>query len=412
MKQKIGQRFTNLIKNVMLILIPIFLPLLFFIRIFFIIFPNKYKKQFISTRQFIYHKTKYSMSHKDGVLRSYELEPAIKDYDNFMHIGARFLPYTMYFHYSNFESPTINTDILGFRYSYKGKEKFSPANLPPSNSINLFIGGSTALGVGATNDKFTIPSYLSTLRNEYWLNLGGRGYNATQEALLFMMHYPKFRDIKKVIVFSGINTLALEGMPEEFTSDHGKYYYSYEFQYYMNMYNEDLKKKQDTYSDNLLYKKEVSNSIKDFNPTEKIINDAESLLSRRIITAGENIIQSLYNLKLLLVPFNVSPIFILQPMAYWIKDTLSPQEKDLFLAADASPNNFYRLFSKVLQKEVHKPFYYYLKNKCEKLDIECFDMNEFLKESDFINEFIFVDRVHFNNFGHMEIARIINTKIL
>lgn len=45
------------------------------------------------------------------------------------------------------------------------------------------------------------------------------------------------------MVLSGINTLALEGIPDEFASEHGRYYYSFEFNHYMNKFNQDMQRK-------------------------------------------------------------------------------------------------------------------------------------------------------------------------
>lgn len=143
------------------------------------------------------------LSHQEAVLEVYKYTPQIKDYDRFMHCGARWLPYTMYFHEKNFVSDAVNTDALG--------------------------------------------SQLAEVTGEVWLNFAGRGYNATQELIMFLMHQDKFTKINRVVVLSGINTLALEGIPEEFSSDHGRYYYSFEFQHYMNKFNEDMKRKKDSF---------------------------------------------------------------------------------------------------------------------------------------------------------------------
>ena len=69
------------------------------------------------------HSTeKPALTHHEAVQEVYRWTPQIRDYDRFMHIGARWVPYTMYFHEKMFRSPTINTDALGFRYTeFDGK---------------------------------------------------------------------------------------------------------------------------------------------------------------------------------------------------------------------------------------------------------------------------------------------------
>ncbi len=38
------------------------------------------------------------LDHKQAIQEVYRWTPQIRDYDNFMHVGARWVPYTMYFH--------------------------------------------------------------------------------------------------------------------------------------------------------------------------------------------------------------------------------------------------------------------------------------------------------------------------
>ena len=59
-----------------------------------------------------------------------------------------------------------------------------------------------------------------------------------------------------------MNSLSLEGMPAKYNSDHGRYYYSFEFEHYMQAYNEDLKRRANTYGDELDKRKGVLQSIK------------------------------------------------------------------------------------------------------------------------------------------------------
>lgn len=361
-----------------------------------------------------------TLSHADAVKELYRLAPHSRDYDEFMHVGARWLPYTMYFHYSNFKSPTINTDALGFRYSHKNESRFSVAELPAETPINLLVGGSTALGVGSTHDKYTASSYLSQETGEIWLNFSGRGYNSIQELLLFLMHQDKFKTINNIVILSGMNTLVLEGIPDHLSSDHGRYYYSFEFQHYMNKYNDDMKRKVNTYGKDLDSRSSLSKKIKSLlsdglstdNPVDLIITDEGTNLEDRIARAANVITKSLYQWSLLLKPFQSSFHFVLQPMAYWIRDYLTKEEQDIFFAIDHCPNNFWRLYKGILGKEVHQPFYQSIKNKCDKFGINCHDMSALLTKSPFVNRNLFVDRVHFNDYGYSEVARLIKEHVL
>lgn len=355
---------------------------------------------------------KEKLSHQEAIQEVYKLTPQIRDYDRFMHIGATWVPYVMYFHEKNFRSKTINTDSLGFRYSVQRDAGYSVGSLAKGQKVNLLVGGSTALGVGATADKFTVASYLSELTGELWLNFSGRGFNSTQEVLLYLVNQTKFSDIGHVIVFSGMNTLALEGIPDEYASEYGRYYYSFEFQHYMNKFNEDMKRKKDSFD--AAQRIPVFKRLKDYlfseNPADKIIDDSSVRLDDRIERAATTIITALQQWKLLLAEHSASVSFILQPLSHWCKECLTSEEEAVFHAIESCPNNFYRLFSRVLGKEVHQPFFNHIQNMAD--GINCFDMNEMLKTSPVFDQTLFVDRVHFNDLGNRQLAEIMVNNVI
>ncbi|MEP3299160.1 MAG: hypothetical protein ABJO27_22240 [Pseudoruegeria sp.] len=351
------------------------------------------------------------LSHAQAVQEVYKYTPQIRDYDRFMHCGARWLPYTMYFHEKSFFSDAVNTDALGFRYTYFNGDRCSVAECPDGVAINLLVGGSTALGVGACSDQATVASKLSEQTGEVWLNFAGRGFNATQEVIMFLMHQKKFTKINRVVVLSGLNTLALEGIPEEFSSDHGRYYYSFEFQHYMNKFNDDMKRKKEGFdgSGSRALKKLKFWEVYEENPADKVIDDSHVTLADRIDRAAENTAQALKQWSLLLTDHGIKPTFFLQPLSYWCDKPMTADESGVFHAIDSCPNNFYRLFGNVLGKEVHKPFYEAICSKAQ--GIACHDVNMLLRSSSLMQETIFVDRVHFNDPGNAEVARLISDQI-
>lgn len=102
-----------------------------------------------------------ALTHDEAVQEVYRLTPQIREYDEFMYLGVRWLPYTMFFHHPNYRSQVINTDSFGFRYSdWKGRQ-LGVENLPEGTPINLLVGGSTTLGTGASADAWTVASRLA-----------------------------------------------------------------------------------------------------------------------------------------------------------------------------------------------------------------------------------------------------------
>ena len=362
--------------------------------------------------------SKKSLTHDEAVNEVYRLTPQIREYDEFMYLGVRWLPYTMFFHHPSYRSSVINTDEFGFRYSDVAGAKIAVANVPDDRPINLLVGGSTTLGTGASCDAATTASRLSAYTGETWLNFGGRGYNAVQEILLFMMHQHRFKRINNVVVFSGINTLTLEGLPDHLANEHGRYYYSFEYQHYMDKYNDDLKRRSRTYASDLDNRKKgflsryIDKLRVDGNPADIVITDDTTETSERVARASWAITNALQQWQKLLAGTGANLSFVLQPMSYWTRDHLTPEESEIFQAIDSCPNNFWRLFSKILAKEVHDPFCDSIQSFCESHSIAFSDMNKLLGSSPLLKEYLFVDRVHFNDKGYDEAARLICSSVI
>jgi len=325
----------------------------------------------------------------------------------------------MFFHHKKYRSSVINTDELGFRLStYGDAHDISVANLPDGGAVNLLVGGSTALGTGATSDACTVASRLAAWTGEPWLNFSGRGYNAVQEVLMFMMHQHRFQRINQVVVLSGINTLALEGQPDELATDHGRYYYSFEYPHYMNRYNDDLKRRKRTYASALdgreknFLSRYISKVMKEDNPADVVITDEGTDTDTRVTRGAWVVSNAMKQWQQLLAGTGARLSFVLQPMSFWTRDNLTPEEADIFHAIDSCPNNFWRLFANILGKEIHAPFATSIGNACEERQIRFADMNVMLRESPHINDYLFVDRVHFNDRGYDEVARLIARNVL
>ncbi|RUR15309.1 SGNH/GDSL hydrolase family protein [Legionella sp. km535] len=366
-------------------------------------------------------KAKKPLTHNEAVAEVYRITPQLREYDEFMYLGVRWLPYTMFFHHKNYKSEVINTDAFGFRYTHDQNERYSMEQFPVDKPVNLIIGGSTALGTGTTSDRYTVPSALSDYTREIWLNLGGRGYNATQELILFLMHQHRFTKINRVILLSGANTLTLEGLPDHLACEHGRYYYSYEFQHYMEAYNTDLRRRKNSYAsltgktgNSLLHKAKeyFKKLIHDENPTEIILSDENVDINQRILRAAWVTTNTLKQWKQLLAPFGAELSYVLQPISSWTKDQFTSEEDDMFYAIDCCANNFWRLFGKLCAKDLHHLYRDAIERECIKMEIPFIDMNDALKKSAIINETFFVDHLHFNDAGYIEVARLIYEELI
>ncbi|CTP93228.1 hypothetical protein XTPLMG728_3597 [Xanthomonas translucens pv. poae] len=361
-----------------------------------------------------------ALTHKEAVAEVYRLTPQLREYDEFMYLGVRWLPYTMFFHLRNYRSDVINTDELGFRFTDSHRGRASMADFPDDVPVNLLIGGSTALGTGTTCDSATTASKLAKLTGEIWLNLGGRGYNATQELILFLMHQHRFKEIKNVVLLSGANTLTLEGLPDELACEHGRYYYSYEFNHYMEAYNDDIKRRRNSYGSKVdgsgkwLFARaseHLKKAFNDVNHSEKVINDGAVDINERVERAAWVTSNALRQWQLLLAPYGARLSYFLQPISRWTKDKFHGDEEDMFHAIDYCPNNFWRLFGNLCASELHAPYANGIAAGCADIGVPFWDMNALLRTSPVIHNNIYVDHLHFNDEGYGEMARLIHQAV-
>ncbi|MFS2223253.1 SGNH/GDSL hydrolase family protein [Pantoea sp. B65] len=364
-----------------------------------------------------------SMTHQEAVNRCYELTPQLREYDEFMYLGVRWLPYTMFFHHKNYRSEVINTDDMGFRLSKSSSGWVSTTDFPANEPVNIVIGGSTAMGTGTTSDAYTVSSVLSELTGEIWLNFGGRGYNCVQETVLFMLNQHRFKKINNIVILSGLNTLTLEGLPDDFTTEYGKYYYSYEFSHYMNKYNEDLKRRTNSYASwsdapakKLVprLKEKLNNWLDEAeeNPAEKVFTDTYMGIDERINRAASSTVESAIQINQLAKKHSAHVYYVLQPLSRWSKDTFHKDEEEMFYAIDACANNFWRLFGRLCTPGLHEKYTSLIAQGCSKEGLPYYDMNILFKSSPALNDNIYVDHLHFNDLGYGEMARLIYEKVL
>ncbi|MGY4915420.1 hypothetical protein ACWD9K_09355 [Streptomyces sp. 900116325] len=156
------------------------------------------------------------------------LTPQMLAYDDFDDRSrTRWLPYLMYFHRAGYRSDVGNTHEFGFRYSHgPGDGSASAGTVAQTGPVRLLAGSSTAFGIGARSDAATLPSRLwsAYAPSAPWLNFAGRSYNSGQECTLFAVYRHLLTRVTDIVVFSGLNNLALSRLPKEQRSDHGGFF--------------------------------------------------------------------------------------------------------------------------------------------------------------------------------------------
>lgn len=333
------------------------------------------------------------------------LLPLQQDYQRFLLLGSRRAPHTLYIHERGYRSGTINTDALGLRYSHSAGKRYSPAERGSSARVNLLVGGSTALGIGASSDEHTVASYLSMLTGEVWLSLASCGLDATQELLMFLSHQHRFGEIGHVVVLSGLNTLAHEALAEVLAAGHEPHANG-AYQNYLNSFNEGVSAA-DTPQPDTLWKR----LAKALAPHPQPLAASWSLAApdKRLNRAADCIGRSLRQWERLLADSHASLTFILQPLLPWCRDTLPNGEQALLAGLERQPANFDRLLADVYDPHLHSAFFRRIKSAAG--SVPCYDMNSMLSSSPVFGESLFVDRLHFNNLGNNALAKVITAKL-
>lgn len=325
--------------------------------------------------------------------KRYKLAPQMRDYDR---VGDLWLPFIMQFHKPNVSLSSVTTDEHGFRTTISNGKKLRLSDfLEPTGKSGAVVGSSACFGVGASSDKFTLPSLLNQDSDTSWFNLGGRTFNSTQEWLLFLLYLPK--KVDNVIIFSGVNNLVLSYATRRSSPVYNPIYCQSQFEHagrYRGMGNiadvgviRAMKQIARDVKFILLPKKRHRT---DAQPTGRKYADIIDCF-RRDMAVWDRLRHS----------FGFKLHFVLQPLASWIEKELTAEEKRIFEILDNAQRRAWAVLHKYLLKEKEA----YLRDTrtvCDEFGVPFLDINS--RESFRGNEWLFVDRVHMTDKGY-EVVR-------
>jgi hypothetical protein len=133
--------------------------------------------------------------------RLYRLLPQLRDYDA---CKQRITPYFYRISEPSYRSDSVNTDRLGFRLTRIGTGSIDCDNWGEQPRRALLAGGSTAFGVGVTDDRCSVSALLSAATGAAFLNVGIVGATSTQEVRA-LQYYADVAET--VVLLSGHNNL-------------------------------------------------------------------------------------------------------------------------------------------------------------------------------------------------------------
>ena len=322
------------------------------------------------------------------------------DYDQ---IGAKqeWVPYLMTFCQPLCRFPSVTTDNTGLRTTVDR----SGAPLEFKNSVgqykaiqghSIVAGGSTVFGVGATHDAKTIPSNLNRMTNCLWLNFGGRAFNSTQEAILFLLHLPCSLD--RLLIFSGVNNIVLALLNNRSSPIYGAIYDQSLFEASMNGASAKSGGVRQAASQLL---REIHQRLFDGDADQAPSSASQNDNYSSIIACFH---RDLRALKTLALGLGGRPYFALQPMAVWIDKLLSPEERKLFEILDKNQAGDWHSISNYLAT-VRDRYFSDVARICEEEKIPFYNLN--LDPAFMMREWLFVDRVHLTDCGHELAAKIV-----
>ncbi|MET9511893.1 SGNH/GDSL hydrolase family protein [Streptomyces flavidovirens] len=276
-------------------------------------------------------------------------------------------PYLGFFQYGNEHTPVYSTDEHGFRVTRgPGDATATVSGERPPGPVRLLAGSSATFGVGATGDAATVPSRLWTRHAPRlpWLNFSGQSHNSAQELMLLTLFQHHLPEVADIVLLSGVNNLVLSRLPAERQGRHGAFF--------------------------------ECGAAPDTVPTpEERIDRAAGLTVRHLSTW-----------KLLATAMGARLTFVLQPLAPWVREEPTPEEKLLFDELD-DVSNFRRLHNDISTMEVGRTYAEVIGAGCAGLDVPFLDMNAALAEATTPDEWLFIDRVHCTDLGYDTVARLL-----
>lgn len=327
----------------------------------------------------------------EAIEKRYSMIPYYQDYDR---IEEPFRPYVMRMHQSNVALASVSTDEEGFRISTGAdgkplkREDFLSATGSPKGIV---LGASTVFGVGASGDRFTIPSILNQRTKTQWMNYGVRAYNSTQETLMLLLNLPA--TLERLVIVSGINNLTLAFLSENTSPTYNSLFFESTFR---KAFQAAISPVEDTIGAQL--RRLIATIM------GRRQQHSESLPAQSDEERYENVLKCQKRdfslLAMLAKARNTEICFALQPMASFIERSPAAEETEIFQAFDNASREWSILAEKL--SAYRERYRMDLRQLAEESGFRFMDLSACpeLKSSDWL----FVDRVHLTDRGNEQVV--------
>lgn len=351
-------------------------------------------------------------------LKKYQLVPQQKFYDS---MSSQWRPFLMFNHFSNIRSKFCNTDIFGLRFNQLRNKKKKISIFDQSVKIKkqeaVIIGNSMSFGEGLTSDKKTISSHLSKKTKYQFYNLSGRGFSGFQELINFILHIEKFKNLKRIIIISGLNDSVLPYFIKNYDEELTPIFGYDRFKNGMLKATLGWKNKLFNFFLSSFFpkKKDLLVQLNSLNWKELLFKNKVIFESKKININPDNNLKKIFerNLRIWKIigdSLNIRIDYILQPVATWCKYDRSPEESIIFHEAENTRKlkNVYKFLSKSKYQKVKK----ILKHLTKKYKINFFDLNQVFNSKKLKDKWIFSSKFHVNDYGSNYISDYIIKNVL
>jgi hypothetical protein len=329
------------------------------------------------------------------------LTPHMLQYDEqFSDSGEiSWLPYIMYFHPRDYRSGVVNTDSLGFRYATSGDGRIAVENGREHETVNVLAGSSTVFGIGATSDAATMASRMNHHERESsppWLNFAGRSHNSAQELILYALTKHRLPRTEQIVLFSGFNDLGLARLPVTRRLESGAFFMC-------NTFFERLGSSSNgAGGGGLLARLRRPRG----NDALTAAGDDVLELDEQIEYAADLVLRHLDVWRALATDAGARLTFVLQPLASWVRETGTDEETALFAYLDEL-GRFSDMYGEIARPEVGREYAARLRDGCERMGVRFVDISPILAGAIGPGDWMFVDRIHYTDFGYDLVARLV-----
>lgn len=354
------------------------------------------------------------------------LAPHLAEYDaRFSDSGEiRWLPYVMYFHPASHRSAVVNTDSFGFRVSTWHGSPVDVADHCPEGPVDLLVGSSTVFGIGASSDDHTLASrcnFHALGRSGPWCNMGGRSHNSMQELLLHVLVRHRLPEVRRIVLYSGFNDLGLARLPAALRYEGGGFFMA------------------STFAERLAEPRPTEGRHRRLGHRRAMRHapvpggaaagdragypaatgpaagepDGQALLGldEQVAHAADLVLRHLAVWRALAEDSGAELTYVLQPLATWVRPTGTAEEQALFAHLDRL-GRFGDLYGDIADPEVGRRYAALLGAGCARLGVPFVDMAPLLAAALAPDDWMFVDRIHYTDFGYDLAARVLAEQVL